>query len=115
MKVKNYFQFINEAHVDQDGELHDFNEPTRAELIIADYGHSLQEFLNDLGADSIRLRIDGQMINVKFRYSNISYRLVLDYDNMEVTISSEDTQIYQGPITGFISAASANGLEFLNY
>jgi hypothetical protein len=115
MKAKTYFQFINEAYLDHEGELHDFNEPSREELIIADYGHSLQEFLDDLGATQIKLRIDDQIINVTFEYSNINYRLVFDYTDMSATISSGSTEIYQGSMASFISAANANGLNFLNY
>lgn len=114
MKAKTHFQFINEAYLDREGELHDFNEPSQGELIIADYGHSLQEFLDDLGANKIRLRIDDNLINVTFEYRGIDYRLVFDYDNMSAMVASGETEIYQGSMHSFITAASTNGLEFLN-
>jgi hypothetical protein len=116
-RAKTYHEFINEAYIDDSGELQDFNYPSEdePEFQIIDHAQRIQEYLEDVGAERVRLHVDGGKIRLKFKYGMPDYLLELDLDEDTAYLSIGKMLIYEDSIDSFFDLLSSNGLEFLNY
>ena len=116
-KAKTYQQFINEAYIDDSGELRDFDQPQgdEPEFQLLDHSHRIQEYLEESGADRVRLRVRGGVIEFTFNYSGSKYLLELDIDENLALLSIGIIIVYEDSADSFFDLIAANGLEFLNY
>ena len=121
-KAKRYSQFLDEAHIDPFGELQDFDEPRgdEPEYEVLAHAERIQEFLEESGADRVKLSIlDGKII-LKFTYFEMRYDMRIDLDQEETQIivvpneSSEPVEIYNGSTNSLFDMLGEHGLSFLN-
>jgi hypothetical protein len=116
-KAKTYQQFINEAYIDDSGELRDFDQPSgnEPEFQLLDHAQRIQEYLEDSGANRVRLRVRGGVIEFTFNYAGSNYLLELDLDENLALLSIGRIIVYEDSADSFFDLIAANGLEFLNY
>ena len=116
-RVLTYRQFINEAYIDDSGELQDFEYPRgdEPEFELLDHAHRIQEYLEESGANRVRLKVDGGILEFKFNYSGSNYLLKLDIDGDRAYLSTESMIIYEDSADSFFDLLAETGLEFLNY
>lgn len=116
-KAKTYAQFINEAYIDDSGELRDFDQPQDddIEYQLLDHAHRIQEYLEESGASRVRLRIMEGIIKFTFNYRESNYLLDLDLDQNRALLSMGRILVYEDSADSFFDLIAANGLEFLNY
>lgn len=116
-KAKTYQQFINEAYIDDSGELRDFDQPQgdEPEFQLLDHAQRIQEYLEESGANRVRLRIREGVIEFTFNYSGSNYLLKLDLDENRALLSIGRILVYEDSADSFFDLIAANGLEFLNY
>ena len=80
-RARTFNQFINEAYLDDSGELQDFDAPRgdEYEYQLLEQAQRVQEYLEEAGANRVRLKIDDPHILLKFNYAgtilSISYFL----------------------------------------
>jgi hypothetical protein len=119
--AKTYQQFINEAYIDDSGELQDFNYPDESDYDyqMLDHAQRIQEYLEESGAEDVRLQVDEGIIFLKFNYEGIDYRMHLDLDSNSAVISvsygKEPVEVYRDTIDSLFDLLTSTGLEFLNY
>lgn len=116
-RAKTYQQFINEAYIDDSGELRDFDQPQgdEPEFQLLDQAQRIQEYLEESGANRVRLRVIGGILKFTFEYSGSNYILELDIDENIALLSIGRILIYEDSGDSFFDLLAANGLEFLNY
>jgi hypothetical protein len=116
-KAKTYLQFINEAYVDDSGELQDFNPPGEDdyEYQLLDHAQRIQEYLEESGAEEVQLSLFGGVIKFKFEYSGSNYTLMLDLDENSASLMFGRIPVYEDSADAFFDLLAAKGLEFLNY
>jgi hypothetical protein len=117
-----YIKFLYEAHIDLFGELQDFDEPRgdEPEYEVLAHAERIQEFLEESGADRVKLTVlDGKII-LKFTYFEMRYDMRIDLDQEETQIivvpneSSEPVEIYNGSTNSLFDMLGEHGLSFLN-
>lgn len=115
--ISTYLQFINEAYIDDSGELRDFDQPSgnEPEFQLLDHAQRIQEYLEESGANRVRLRVRGGAIEFTFNYSGSNYLLELDIDENSALLSIGRILVYEDSADSFFDLIAANGLEFLNY
>ena len=117
-----YRQFINEAYLDDSGELHDFDAPTGDEYDhqILDHAQRIQEYLEESGAKHVKLRVDDPYILFSFKYRHHSYRMNIDLDSQTTLIVLTGGQhnaaypIFNDSTDTLFDLLASTGLEFLN-
>ena len=116
-QIKTYQQFINEAYIDDSGELRDFDQPQgdEPEFQLLDHAQRIQEYLEESGADRVRLRVREGVIEFTFNYSGSNYLLELDLDENRALLSIGRILVYEDSADSFFDLIAATGLEFLNY
>ena len=122
-RAKTYRQFINEAYIDDSGELQDFEAPRgdEYEYQILEQAQRIQEYLEEAGAHRVRLKIDDPNILIKFNYSGTDYRMSLDLDtgtSIIVAVGGTDNaayEVYNDSTNSLFDLLASTGLEFLNY
>jgi hypothetical protein len=116
-QVLTYRQFINEAYIDASGELQDFEYPRgdESQFQLIDHAHRIQEYLEESGANRVRLKVDGGILEFKFNYGGSNYLLKLDIDEDRVYLSIGSMIIYEDSTDSFFDLIAETGLEFLNY
>lgn len=116
-KAKTYLKFINEAHVDSSGELHDFNPPSEQdhEVQYIEQAQIIQDWLLDHGADRVILGVDVPLFKFHFMYQRQKYLLTVDIDTDDAIVSSGGHEIYSDKMPNLIDLINGNGLDFLNY
>lgn len=116
-RAKTYNEFINEAYVDASGELQDFTPLSKDnyDVVLTDEASRLRDFLEEVGADGVRLSVDDPYITIIFRYGYNRYFSRIDLEEETIEIYSEGTEIYSDSLDSFIDVVNANGLDFLNY
>jgi hypothetical protein len=121
-RAKKYRYFLEEAHIDLFGELQDFDAPKgdEPEYEVLAHAERIQEFLEEAGADRVKLTLlDGKII-LKFTYFEMRYDMRMDLDSEETRLtvmpneSSELVEIYNGPTDALFDMLSEYGLTFLN-
>ena len=116
-RAKTYRQFINEAYIDDSGELQDFEAPREDghEYQIIDHAHRIQEYLEESGAEEVRLQVREGIIKFKFSYSGLDYHMELDLDLNLAVLSIGEIIIYEDSADSLFDLLASKGLEFLNY
>jgi hypothetical protein len=116
-RAKTYLKFINEAHVDSSGELHDFNPPSDHdhEVQYIEQAQIIQDWLLDHGADRVILGVNVPLFTFHFTYQRQRYILTVDIDTDEATVSTGKHSVYSDSMPSFIDLVNGNGLDFLNY
>ena len=120
-RAKTYQEFINESYIDDSGELRDFEAPSEDdnEYQVLDHAQRIQEYLEESGADGVRLHVDGGLIILKFNYGGLDYRMHLDLDSNEAVIlatyTREPVEVYRDSLDSLFDLLASTGLEFLNY
>lgn len=116
-KAKTYQQFINEAYIDDSGELRDVEFPKGGDydFDMLDHAQRIQEYLEDSGADRVRLQVMEGNIKFTFDYNGSSYLLELDLDENRALLSMGRILVYEDSADSFFDLIAANGLEFLNF
>jgi hypothetical protein len=116
-RAKTYYQFITEAYIDDSGELQDFVYPRGDELEfeLLDHAHRIQEYLEESGAERVRLHVDGGIIEFTFNYSGSNYLLELNLDENYVILNIGRIIVYEDSADSFFDLLSSQGLKFLNY
>ncbi len=120
MKLLNFNQFINEAYLDQEGKLQDFefNDEDRAMHSIYDEVNNIKDFLEDAGARNLRSDVIDGLVKIEFRYRGEHYSLHLDLDNDKGMIiyfpdPNRPEVIYDSSADSLASLLQAKGLDFL--
>jgi len=115
--VLSFGEFINEAYVDEFGELKDFELTPEEEFRVNTHDNivSIGNFLEDAGADELSHNIDDAFLTFEFSYHGkpFAMRLDLDNDTTEVISQSTDIPIYSGDTDSLFDLIKANGLSFL--
>jgi hypothetical protein len=116
-RAKTYQQFINEAYIDDSGELRDFEAPNEdgSEFQLLDHSHRIQEYLEESGASNVRGMVGDGIIEIKFNYSGSKYLLELNIDENRALLSLGEILVYEDSADSFFDLIAANGLDFLNY
>jgi hypothetical protein len=116
-QIKTYNQFINEAYIDDSGELRDFDQPQgdEPEFQLLDHAQRIQEYLEESGANRVRLRVRGGVMEFTFNYNDSKYLLELNIDENQADLSLGEILVYEDSVDSFFDLLAANGLEFLNY
>jgi hypothetical protein len=116
-RAKTYRQFINEAYIDDSGELRDFEAPNEdgPEFQLLDHAHRIQEYLEESGASNVRGMVGDGIIEIKFNYDSSNYMLKLDIDENRALLSLGEILVYEDSVDSFFDLIAANGLDFLNY
>lgn len=116
-RAKTYRQFINEAYIDDSGELRDIEFPKGGDydFDMLDHAQRIQEYLEESGADRVRLHVRGGTIELTFEYSDSNYLLELNLDENRAYLSLGKIIVYEDSADSFFDLLAANGLEFLNY
>ena len=116
-RIKTYQEFINEAYVDSSGELQDFEAPGEDdyEFQLLDHAQRIQEYLEESGAEKVRLKTHEGVIELKFEYRGSHYLMELDLDANQAYISIGRIIIYEESADSLFDLLASKGLEFLNY
>lgn len=116
-KAKTYAQFINEAYVDDSGELHDFDQPNEDEpdFQIIDHANRIQEYLEESGAENVRGTVGNGIIEIKFKYSGSNHLLEINLDENKAYLSIGNFLVYEDSADSFFDLLAETGLKFLNY
>lgn len=122
MKALTFNKFINEAYVDAEGQLGDFelDPQEQYELDMYDYIEEIKEFLSEADAQDIEHDLSEGDLKFEFKYYEEKYSLHLDLDEdrgMVVHYSysgNEPTIIYNGNLDSLIDLLKYKGLSFLN-
>lgn len=127
-RAKTYNQFINEAHITPSGDLEglEFNKEEELELSMVDELNTISDFLEDSGADRVRLDMtfdDQGEYSFFFEFRGGQYQLLLDteadsHPSGEVTVydisnGTRPIEILRAAADSFFDLLSANGLDFL--
>ena len=109
--------------MDASGELQDFEAPREDEYEyqILDQAQRIQEYLEESGATSVRLKINDPLIGFKFTYNGLHYLLSIDLDSETSKIEavlrsdSEPILIYSDSTDSLFDILATRGLDFLRY
>lgn len=116
-KAKTYRQFINEAYVDDSGELQDF-DPSMDDSYdsqLVDEADAIRNFLEEEGATRVKASIDDPYIFITFDYGYSTYYTKIDPEKEGIDIYTNHVEIYSDSIDSFIELVKANGLDSLNF
>lgn len=115
--VLSFAEFINEAYVDEFGELKDFELTPEEQFRVNTHDNivSIGNFLEDAGADEISHKIDDAFLTFEFRYYGEPFTMQLDLDNDTTEVISQTTSIpiYAGDTDPLFDLIKVNGLSFL--
>ena len=116
-QILTYQQFINEAYIDDSGELRNIEFPRGGDydFDMFDHAQRIQEYLEESGANQVRLQVMGGILEFTFNYNGSSYLLELDLDENRALLSIGRILVYEDSLDSFFDLIAANGLEFLNY
>jgi hypothetical protein len=82
-------QFINEAYIDQEGRLQDFDftPDDRFERMAYNQLEELKDFLEDAGAERLNSEISGPHLNFRFSYRDDPHFMELNLETGRATLS----------------------------
>jgi hypothetical protein len=129
-KAKTYRQFINEAYIDDSGELQDlqFTPEEESKLALYDELNVISDFLEDSGATSIRMdrrKEDDGIYRFSFEFEGNRYELNIDISSSNreehriILLGNVDNWrsspivIYDDSAYSFFDLLSGTGLDFL--
>jgi ABC-type uncharacterized transport system substrate-binding protein len=116
MKAKTYRQFINEAHVDASGELQEFDPSMddNYDSYLVDDAVEFREFIEEEGATRVKISINDPYFFITFDYEQRTYFTKVDPEEENISIYTNEVEVYSDSIDSFIELAKANGLGALN-
>ena len=121
-RVKTYRQFINEAYINQQGELHDFEAPSDQDVEVMSQANNIKDFLEENGAEKVGMEVidDARIFRFRFKYVFTEYFLYLNWetDQADLYFMTQDREMEEHssyPMDGFFDLLSAKGLNFLDY
>ena len=120
-KAKTYRQFINEAYIDDSGDLQDFGFPGSGDIEYELYDHAdrIREYLEESGAEYVKSRIDDGVMIFKFNYQGMVYSMGIDMDSGEAQVVDISARspivVYQDSTDSLFDLLSQTGLDFLGY
>jgi hypothetical protein len=111
--------FLNEAYVDSEGELRDFEFTPDEEFEIGAFEdiQSWKEFLRDSGAYSIRHDVDGKLMRFYFSFDLAKYAIVFDLDGAAAGLyrmrsaPSRYELLHSSELRDFVDSLKIDGLE----
>ena len=118
-RAMTFGEFLNEAYVDDSGELRDFEFTPDEEFEIGAFDdiQSWKEFLSDSGAYSIRHDVDGKQLRFYFSFDLVRYAIVFDLDGASAGLYRQQTApskyelIYSSDLREFVDSLKIDGLE----
>jgi hypothetical protein len=122
IRLKSYREFINEAHIDQEGRLQDL-EFTQDDLYaseMVDQINQVRDFLEDSGASRVRIGDPSEdPIIFRFEYGPNFYFMEFSPEEDRILIyaragrEGRPQEIYNDSAQGFFDLAMNSGLDFL--
>lgn len=112
-KAKTYRQFINEAYIDQEGELRDLD---LSDIPVMEEMSNLMNYLEDSGARAVTIETDEDIVKVRFEYALRKFIIEVDIEQSITTLSgtvsweAKPMVILQLESNSFFDLLAAKGL-----
>jgi hypothetical protein len=111
-RAKTYSQFINEAYIDQEGELRDLD---LSDIPVMEEMSNLVHYLEDSGARAVTVETDEDIVTVRFDYALCKFTIEVDLEQDITTLSearreAEPLVILQLESNSFFDLLAAKGL-----
>jgi hypothetical protein len=111
-RAKTYNQFINEAYIDQEGELRGLD---LSDIPVMEEMSGLVSYLEDNGARSVTVETDEDIVAVRFEYALRRFIIELDLEQDITTLSearreAEPLVILQLESNSFFDLLAVKGL-----
>lgn len=111
-RAKTYGQFINEAYIDQEGELRDLD---LSDIPVMEEMSNLVHYLEDSGARAVTVETDEDIVTVRFDYALRKFTIEVDLEQDITTLSearreAEPLVILQLESNSFFDLLAAKGL-----
>jgi hypothetical protein len=118
--ITQFNKFINEAYVDSEGQLGDFEFNDIDKSNAENYAglEPISDFLKDEGATDLKYYVDGDEVEFVFTYKTFNLLLQLDLESDECLLTTLDhsDKIYRGTGEEFFSTLGEIGLrQFLGF
>lgn len=117
-RALNFRDFLNEAHIDAEGRLHDleFDLDDRYALAAQDEINKITDFLEDAGAHRATGEVNGLDFNIYFTYRGEEYMIKILTNSDEAILQEGDDpdgfKIFKGSAEEFFTILQYNGLEY---
>ena len=112
-RAHTFIKFIDEAYIDDSGELKDFSlsDQEKFELSAYDQSQPISDFLVDSGAREVSRSVEGAKLKFTFRYGFRHFYLELNMDEGEESIYAEVKD--DGKLQYLLGGDGENLLEYL--
>jgi len=119
--AKKFRDFINEAYIDDSGELKDLeiSDVDQHNFEMQEYIVQIADSLREAGANQVEPDYFEGMIKIAFSWNRENYEIFMDLDLNHSTLMkyasplSKGETIYDGPTDGLINLIVEYGLTFL--
>jgi hypothetical protein len=119
--AKKFRDFINEAYIDDSGELKDLeiSDADQHNFEMQEYIVQIADSLREAGANQVEPDYFEGMIKIAFSWNRENYEIFMDLDSNHSTLMkyasslSKGETIYDGPTDGLINLIVEYGLTFL--
>lgn len=116
-RALSFLDFLNEAYVDREGQLHDFELYPKDDYALEMQVHidQIGEFLESLGARQIIHDMDDAgVVSFNFMYRGEPYFLGIDLDRDQAIFShrADSEPIFSGPTESLIDLLTVKGFDF---
>jgi hypothetical protein len=116
-RALSFLEFLNEAYVDREGQLHDFEFYPKGDYTLDMQVHidQIGEFLKSVGAKHLVSHTDDAgLVSFNFTYRGEPYFLAIDLDNYRALFShvGDEEPIFSGPAESLIDLLKVKGLDF---
>lgn len=112
-RAKTYRQFINEAYIDQEGELRDLD---LSDIPVMEEMSNLVHYLEDSGARAVTIETDEDIVKIRFEYALRKFIIEIDIEQSITTLSgtvsweAKPMVILQLESNSFFDLLAAKGL-----
>jgi hypothetical protein len=112
-RAKTYRQFINEAYIDQEGELRDLD---LSDIPVMEEMSNLINYLEDSGARAVTIETDEDIVKIRFEYALRKFIIEIDIEQSITTLSgtvsweAKPMVILQLESNSFFDLLAAKGL-----
>ncbi len=112
-RAKTYNQFINEAYIDQEGELRDLD---LSDIPVMEEMSNLVHYLEDSGARAVTIETDEDIVKIRFEYALRKFIIEIDIEQSITTLSgtvsweAKPMVILQLESNSFFDLLAAKGL-----
>ena len=116
--ILSFAQFINEAYIDDEGNLADFDftQDDKYETDAYSQLEGIEDLLKDAGAESVRHEISGPILKLYFTYRADPHFMKLNLDTNDAHFSrildDREYTIFQGDGYSLFDYIQAEGLDF---